>query len=70
MAVDVAYETHALTEDNENGVATGWWRRVLVIGHLATYRGPEHVVHGTGVRELVAADFTWRETGRECRVPA
>ncbi|CAL9423360.1 Putative phosphoserine phosphatase 2 [Streptomyces sp. enrichment culture] len=24
MAVDIVYETHALTEDNENGIATGW----------------------------------------------
>src|SRR5262245_17997040 len=24
MAVEIVFETHALTEDNENGVATGW----------------------------------------------
>lgn len=24
MAVDVVYETHSLTEDNEQGIATGW----------------------------------------------
>ncbi|QKW51732.1 histidine phosphatase family protein [Streptomyces buecherae] len=24
MAVDIVYETHSLTEDNENGIATGW----------------------------------------------
>lgn len=24
MAVEIVYETHAITEDNENGVATGW----------------------------------------------
>ncbi|NAS24865.1 histidine phosphatase family protein [Herbidospora sp. NEAU-GS84] len=24
MAVEIVYETHSLTEDNENGVATGW----------------------------------------------
>jgi broad specificity phosphatase PhoE len=24
MAVEIVYETHALTEDNERGVATGW----------------------------------------------
>ncbi|WP_413807066.1 histidine phosphatase family protein [Streptomyces sp. OE57] len=24
MAVDIAYETHSITEDNENGIATGW----------------------------------------------
>ena len=25
MAVQIIYETHALTEDNEAGIATGWW---------------------------------------------
>lgn len=24
MAVEVIYETHSITEDNENGIATGW----------------------------------------------
>ncbi|WP_262701644.1 MULTISPECIES: histidine phosphatase family protein [Streptomyces] len=24
MAVDIVYETHSITEDNENGIATGW----------------------------------------------
>lgn len=24
MAVELVYETHAITEDNENGIATGW----------------------------------------------
>lgn len=24
MAVEIVYETHAITEDNENGIATGW----------------------------------------------
>jgi broad specificity phosphatase PhoE len=24
MAVDIVYETHSLTEDNERGIATGW----------------------------------------------
>jgi broad specificity phosphatase PhoE len=24
MAVEIIYETHSLTEDNENGIATGW----------------------------------------------
>ena len=34
--------------------------RVMLIGHLATYRGLEHVVNGLSVRELVAARFEWR----------
>lgn len=24
VAVEIVYETHAITEDNENGIATGW----------------------------------------------
>lgn len=24
MAVEIIFETHSLTEDNENGIATGW----------------------------------------------
>lgn len=24
MAVEIVYETHSITEDNENGIATGW----------------------------------------------
>jgi broad specificity phosphatase PhoE len=32
-------------------------RRVMVIGHLATYRALEHVINRLTVRELVPADF-------------
>src|SRR5690348_15625651 len=35
-------------------------RRVMLIGHLATYRALEHVANGLTVRELVAAEFEWR----------
>jgi len=38
-------------------------RRVMVIGHRATYRGLEHVVNGRSVQELVEAEFVWRPTG-------
>ena len=24
MSIEIVYETHALTEDNERGIATGW----------------------------------------------
>jgi 2,3-bisphosphoglycerate-dependent phosphoglycerate mutase len=24
MSIEIVFETHALTEDNENGIATGW----------------------------------------------
>ncbi|GAA1805764.1 histidine phosphatase family protein [Luedemannella flava] len=40
-------------------------RRVMIIGHLATYRALEHVIHGTAVEDLVAATFEWREDGWE-----
>jgi probable phosphoglycerate mutase len=40
-------------------------QRVMIIGHLATYRALEHVVNNTTVEELVAAEFTWREHGWE-----
>jgi len=43
-------------------------RRVMLIGHLATYRGLEHVTTGRPVRELVAASFEWQAEGWEYRL--
>ena len=43
-------------------------RRVMLIGHLATYRALEHVINGLTVRELVAAEFEWRAEGWEYRL--
>ena len=43
-------------------------RRVMLIGHLATYRGLEHVVNGHTVHDAVAADFTWQPEGWEYRL--
>jgi 2,3-bisphosphoglycerate-dependent phosphoglycerate mutase len=43
-------------------------QRVMLIGHLATYRALEHVVNGLTVQELVAADFEWRAEGWEYRL--
>jgi probable phosphoglycerate mutase len=43
-------------------------RRVMLIGHLATYRALEHVINGLTVQELVAADFEWRAEGWEYRL--
>jgi broad specificity phosphatase PhoE len=40
-------------------------RRVMLIGHLATYRALEQVTTGRTVRELVADDFEWRAEGWE-----
>lgn len=86
MSIEVVFETHALTEDNERGVATGWLpgrlsargrdnavamgrrRRVMLIGHLATYRALEHAAAGMPVEDVVAADFTWEPEGWEYRL--
>jgi probable phosphoglycerate mutase len=43
-------------------------RRVMVIGHLATYRALEHVSHDVILEDIVAADFTWRPEGWEYRL--
>ena len=43
-------------------------RRVMLIGHLATYRALEHVINGFTVRDLVAAEFEWRAEGWEYRL--
>ena len=43
-------------------------QRVMVIGHLATYRALEHVIHGATVEDVVAADFSWRAEGWEYRL--
>ena len=43
-------------------------RRVMLIGHLATYRALELVTGGRSVRELVAASFAWRAEGWEYRL--
>jgi broad specificity phosphatase PhoE len=43
-------------------------RRVMLIGHLATYRGLEHVINGRTVRDLVEAEFEWRAEGWQYRL--
>jgi broad specificity phosphatase PhoE len=43
-------------------------QRVVLIGHLATYRALEHVTSGRSVQELVAASFEWRDQGWEYRL--
>jgi 2,3-bisphosphoglycerate-dependent phosphoglycerate mutase len=44
-------------------------RRVMLIGHMATYRALEHVINNVSLEDLVAAEFEWRETGWEYRLP-
>ena len=43
-------------------------QRVMLIGHLATYRALEHVASGVSLEDIVAADFTWRPEGWEYRL--
>ena len=43
-------------------------QRVMLIGHLATYRALEHVTTGRSVRELVADSFEWQFQGWEYRL--
>jgi len=43
-------------------------QRVMVIGHLATYRALEHVINGVPVEDIVAANFTWLPAGWEYRL--
>jgi alpha-ribazole phosphatase/probable phosphoglycerate mutase len=42
--------------------------RVLVIGHVATRWALDHLLNGSPLEELMAADFGWRE-GWEYRMP-
>ena len=43
-------------------------QRVMLIGHLATYRALEHVTNGLTVQDLVGAVFQWRAEGWEYRL--
>jgi 2,3-bisphosphoglycerate-dependent phosphoglycerate mutase len=36
-------------------------QRVLVIGHVATRWGLDHLIGGIPLEDLVAADFAWQE---------
>jgi len=36
-------------------------QRVLVVGHVATRWGLDHVIGGEALEDLMAADFAWRE---------
>jgi 2,3-bisphosphoglycerate-dependent phosphoglycerate mutase len=43
-------------------------QRVMVIGHLATYRALELATSDATVEDIVAAEFTWRPEGWEYRL--
>ncbi|MBU2665062.1 histidine phosphatase family protein [Actinoplanes bogorensis] len=43
-------------------------QRVMLIGHLATYRALEHVTTGRSLEDIVADDFAWRPEGWSYRL--
>jgi hypothetical protein len=73
MATTIVFETHARSEDNERGIASGWAHRlddlalrsrgarVLVIGHVATRWALDHHLDGVALETLVADDFSWQD---------
>jgi hypothetical protein len=50
------FETHALSGDNENGIATGY---------VATCCALEYVTRGRDIAELTAGPFEWQAHGWE-----
>ena len=69
MAIELVFETHSTTVDNEEGRATGWQpgRSQKVIGHVATRWGLDHFIDGVRLEELIERDFAWQE-GSEYRI--
>ena len=43
-------------------------QRIMLIGHLATYRALENVTTGVSLEDIVATDFSWRPEGWEYRL--
>ena len=74
MAIEIFFETHSLTVDNDEAGppagcpasyrrGAGRWdgQRVLVIGHVATRWGLDHHINGVTLEDLAGQDFAWRE---------
>lgn len=73
VSIEVVFETHALSEDNERGIATGWLPgRLCERGRADAVemgrRRRDDVTTGRPVRELVAANFEWQAEGWEYRL--
>lgn len=68
MAVQIVFETHATTRDNEAGIATGWLPGELSDEGINRW-ALEHLLLGRRLEDLVDAPFSWR-TGWEFRVPS
>jgi 2,3-bisphosphoglycerate-dependent phosphoglycerate mutase len=73
VAIELVFETHCTTVDNEQGrglgdLPTRWdGRRILVIGHVATRWGLDRFIGGVPLEDLIEQDFAWQE-GWEYRV--
>ena len=75
MTIEVVFETHSTTVDNEEARATGWWpgqlsergraqARELGRRHIATKWGLEHHLRGASLEDLADGGFAW-QTGWE-----
>jgi len=59
MAIEIVYETHATTEDNETGVATGW-----LPGHVSDTGRADAVLLGRRRRDHGLAAIFVSDLGR------
>jgi len=57
MAVDIVFETHSTSEDNERGLATGWLPGALSDEGRAQARALGARRRGTGVQVIVTSDL-------------
>jgi hypothetical protein len=58
MAVDLVYETHSISVDNERGVATGWLPGELSVA------GRQLAAALASLERLVTTGMTWQEGWR------
>ena len=74
MAVEIVYETHSISEDNERGIATGWLpgrlseegrRLAAELGERR--RGERHVYVSDLRRAVETAEIAFAGTGAEIR---
>jgi alpha-ribazole phosphatase/probable phosphoglycerate mutase len=79
MGVDLIFETHSISEDNERGIATGWLPGALSTRgrQLAQERGARHRLHPPAVvftsdlqRAIDTAELAFRGTNIQIRADA
>ena len=76
MAIELVFETHSITVDNELGKATGWLpgrlsdRGPALAKRLGDRRrrdriairwGLDHYIRGSSLEDLMEQDFAWQE---------